>query len=279
MITRNLQMLGVLLFAALALSTVTAASAFANPDWLVDGELISEAEGTLATETEGLLELIVLESNAVRDAVDCEEILDGSVGFEGRDEITEVLSLSTEKVTTLGAMGALSLACEVVKTGGGLVDCILHELAQVSPDNLPWVTQLESMEGEGQPAFLDVVGSSGKEWGWEIVCKSPIGNLEVLCEGLTSAKVENTTENDVLETFNPEAPIESQSASCSVASISGDIAGEGLILLTSGKALSTLKCEQVLFGTGTYANESDCLMNPGLNPGSYNLGWDDLINP
>jgi hypothetical protein len=94
---------------------------------------------------------------------------------------------------------------------------------------------------ESEPHFLDgIFGSAeGKEGGWEVLCLILGLNTEDMCEGITSAKAETTSENDVLEIFNPEAPIASQKATCVQGGEgSGDMKGEYLILLTSGKALA-----------------------------------------
>jgi hypothetical protein len=227
MIVRHLQILGALLFAALALSAIAAASAFGSTGWLVDGKPITEAEGALATETEEELELTDLGATPSLK-VSCKDILDGTVGPEVKDEITEVLNVAKEKIGT-----GLPLSCTVTNSS----ICAGNKVS-VQPVHLPWLTELEGMEAEAY--ILDhLFGSgAGKEPGYTIDCETLLGLAEDICEGLTSAKAENTTENDVLEIFSEVAGIESQKRNCTSGGAGvGDIKGEGLVLLTSGKTL------------------------------------------
>jgi hypothetical protein len=193
--------------------------------WLVDGAQITEA---LATETEGELELTDLSNSS---GVLCKEISDGTVGPEGINELLEVLNAEKEKIEA-----ALPLLCKAA-TGSACEENTTD--IEVVPVNLPWLTQLVLTEGE--PEFLDYLSGSseGKEPGWKVSCLVLGIKITDTCEGVTSAKVENTVENDVLATFNPAAPISSRKANCSIGGAeTGDTAGVGLILLTSGKTLA-----------------------------------------
>jgi len=221
---RKIQILGFALFAMVAFSAIAATAAFAEPEWLVNKIVINQ---TLPAETEGLLNLIALESGTKLVTIDCEGVLDGTIGPPvaanpgvGTDEITSVLSLNQETISSTPLSG-LALGCLVSQSAGGLGDCTLNSLAAVWPENLPWKTELELMSAA--PIWLDILsGPMGKEPAWESECSSNIGTVSLLCEGLASAAVSNeagTVPPSVLGEFSEAAGTET--ASCSVAGITG----------------------------------------------------------
>jgi hypothetical protein len=253
---RNLKLLSVILFAAFALSAIAATSAFAEEGegWLIEGHAISESEGALATESE---EELQFEDTSNKAAVLCSDIAIGTMGPETKDETTEVLNVAKEKVEA-----AKPLLCKRVSTCEESASDI-----EVVPINLPWLTELEGMEAA--PHVLDLLlESAGKVPGWKITCLVLGLKVTDTCEGGTSAKVESTTEKDVLETFNPGAPIESKKVACSIGGAgTGAITGEGLILLTNGKQDGVLVCRGYNAIKAKYRNRSDCLNT--RNPGDY----------
>jgi hypothetical protein len=229
---RKLQLLGALFFATLTLGVI-APSAFAG--WLVDGTEAIKAE---ATETEEELTLTDLGAPGTPE-IFCKDILDGTIGPGEKDQTTEVLNVAKEKIGTNKT--GLALSCEDKKG-------ICANPAEVWPDNLPWSTELAGMESS--PFALDqLLAITGKVPGYTLDCKSILGLVEDICEGATSAEVENSFEKRVLERFDPETPIESQKMSCTLGGAgAGDIKGEGSILLTSGKTLSEATVGLVNFG-------------------------------
>jgi hypothetical protein len=261
----KLQILGIQLFAVLALSIVVVSSAFAGKGWLVDGNPISESEGALATETEEEIGLTDLGATGPPEVL-CKDILDGTVGPEVRDETTEVLNTAKEKIGTNKT--GLALSCTDGKS-------ICSSPVEVWPDNLPWLTELEGMEAEAH--ILDhLFGSgAGKEPGYTIDCKTIIGLIEDTCEGLTSTKAESTTEKYVLETFSEVAGIETQKVHCTIGGEgTGDIKGEGLVLLVSGKSLGLLICIPFIPPfLVMYRDMEDCESGPG-NPELYLGGFE-----
>jgi hypothetical protein len=266
---RKLQIVGALLFATLMLGSTIVTSASAG--WLADGEPITEA---LPTETEGLLELIALSAGTVSFVIDCEYIFDGSVGPENAGKITEVLNTSHETVGNDGStLSGTGLHCPVTKDEGDTTACKSGSTATVWPANLPWSTELEGMESE--PHILDVFSGTGGEPGYEVECTILLGiKATDLCVATMSAKVESTEENDVLATFNSESPIESGKANCNTRGAgAGDIAGEGLFLLTNGKSLWLLICLPA--SNGQYPSFTYCMLE--WEKGVYQNGWNDYL--
>ena len=99
MLMRKFQVFGLMLFAVLAFSAVATASAFAEVgEWLVENVKPAEA---LPAETEGLLivaRLVSSTNSAVLQEVDCEGILDGTIGPGVADTVTAVLNLAKELI-------------------------------------------------------------------------------------------------------------------------------------------------------------------------------------
>jgi hypothetical protein len=192
------------LFAVCAFSALSVASAFAG-EWLVNGAPLT---APVKAETEGELELKLIEGEATAlSAVLCSGILDGTIGPNGTDEISELLNLEMVAIS-LTALSGTALSCNVFSTSGGLADCILNTLASVWAVNLPWNTKIELMtNGE----VLDIIT---KEPGYSVQCETPLGLIEETCTGNTSAVLTNaaTTPASVLGTFNTG----SERAKCAV---------------------------------------------------------------
>ncbi len=251
---RYLRVLGALGFAMLAFAAANTAAALAtevsNAEWLVEGNALTEP---LAAETEEELEIADLKTIAGTTAVLCLLILVGTVGPGEADEVSEILNAAKEKIGS--NLTGTPLLCKSVKV------CEEGTDIEVWPDNLPWVTTIALMGSE--PEFLDQLygHEGGKEPGWEVKCLVIGATSEDLCEGQTSSKLENLTEGDVLTVFNPEAPISSESGTCSQGGAgSGDTTGEGTVLLTSGKSLAV--------STHTSAEEGGAYQFPRTPRGS-----------
>jgi hypothetical protein len=229
---KKIQILGFAMFAMFALSAIAATSAFAEPEWLVETLKVTE---TLPAETEGLLNLIALENNTPLNEINCEGILDGTIGPPlasnpgvGTDEITAVLSLNQETISSTPLSG-LALGCLVTQSAGGLGDCTVNSLAAVWPLNLPWSTELELMTAA--PIWLNrlfKLPSSGPQPGWYTSCASNIGTSELQCEGPSSASLSNeslSSPASVLGEFSIAAG--SEKTVCNISGITGDVEGPG----------------------------------------------------
>jgi len=130
----------VALFAFSAVVANASAETTLLAEWLVNTVGV-----TALTSTEGVGKLI-LEDAKIKLAMECEGILDGSVGANGEDEVTEILIPGTP--TTVASL-AKPIVCK------GIGGC--GAPAEASPENLPWHTLLYLTEGG---LFRDAVFSA-----------------------------------------------------------------------------------------------------------------------
>jgi hypothetical protein len=237
---KKIHLLGFALVAMLAFSAFAAVSASAEitllAEWLINGVGVVTLT---SVETKGSLELTDTATAFGSATSLCpdtgEGAFDGTVGPNGEDEITEVLTAAGLAVGTdvAGTLTGTGLKCLGVKI------CAAEADAEVFVANLPWHTLLFLMESG---AMLDrIFGSgAGKEPGYELVCL--IGGIPVtdLCEGPTSSTMENMLSvdgltNDLLGNFDAT----SEPASCSLGNAtSGKILGEGLLSTLDGSVLT-----------------------------------------
>ncbi len=213
---KKLYIIGLSLFAVLAFSVVSVAGASAA-EWLHNGEKLAAAH---ATESSGLLVLTIDGPLGVKVAVDCEGILDGTVGPGAADETTAVLNAAGEEISKT-ALSGLALDCTVSSAN---FLCKTGELAEVWPDNLPWKSKLLS-------TTEDVLSEAGKKAGYTVFCAST--GIEELCEGNPVAKLTNST--DVLAEFANQEPGES---SCLGSGNKGLVEGSGLIFYPDGHTIA-----------------------------------------
>jgi hypothetical protein len=204
---RKLGILGAALFAVLAFTALAASAASAEIAlWLVNG---ADVLALTSAETEGTVLLRQYsEANgaSILNEVECTGIFDGSIGPEGEDEITKVLTTGT--MVDVGADNATltgeGLTCAVKFDAGALTDCEVGATnALVYPANLPWHTQLELM---ADGTILDIITGTNGEPGWETVCHKSLLGVEgaELCTGPASTLMENFagTPASVLGFFN-----------------------------------------------------------------------------
>jgi hypothetical protein len=237
---RKVHLFGLALVAMLAFSAFAAVSASAEitllAEWLINGVGVV----TLTSiETKGSLELEDTGTAFGAASALCpdtgEGAFDGTVGPNGEDEITEVLTAAGVAVGTDvgGTLTGTGMRCLGVKI------CAAEADAEVFIANLPWHTLLFLMESG---AMLDrIFGSgAGKEPGYELVCL--VGGLVItdLCEGPTSSTMENMLSvdgltNDLLGNFDAT----SEHVSCSLGNAtSAVIRGEGLLSTLNGSVLT-----------------------------------------
>jgi hypothetical protein len=237
-IMRKIHIVGVSLVAMFAFLAVGAASAFAEGEWLANGEKIMVA---LAADTSGALHLINLKSagGAVLVEVECNGLFEGTVGPGAADSVTDLINLSNETIGGLGDTNEKKLNCTVTATAKELGDCTATgELAEVLPTNLnlelgtTWTTTVELMTGTPM-VYLDLFPATS---GYEVKCKTSLGELENKCEGATSAFLENMeTEKGVLGNFTSE----SEPTSCNLTGTNtGTLEGSGLTTLVNEELLT-----------------------------------------
>jgi hypothetical protein len=221
---KRFQLLGVAMLALLAfgaiLATAASAQTFLLAEWLVGGVAVATE---LLVETTGEL---LLSDTALKAMVLCSGILDGWVGPNSLDFITEVLSLSGGPIaqTVLAQTPLLCEAQEGCMTSG--------ETPNVWAINLPWESEVELME-DGTTFFADLIlpHSGGGNPGWTVECTILGVKSEDECkapEGVTELKLEGSTLLGVFsEAFTELAG--AKLATCSFAGgETGIVEGEGV---------------------------------------------------
>lgn len=165
------------LVAVFAFSAVAAATASAEATLLAEW-LILGAGVTTLTSTEALGK-ILLEDTVFKAAVECEGTFDGSVGPNGEDETTEVLTEATKEAVTLAKPFTTANGCKIVS------GCESTQPVEVAPEELPWHTLLYLVESTGK--FRDLVGKASYSVKCRILfitstdeCKNENGSFEVL---------------------------------------------------------------------------------------------------
>jgi hypothetical protein len=228
---KKLHLLGVALVAVFAFAALTAASAsavtFLLAEWLVGGLPIT---ADLNVESTGELELeeTIL---GLKITVLCSGILDGTIGPNGLDVISELLRLDGTTVVSLVGLVAPALLCTNVS------NCPSPEVWAV---HLPWGSLVELMEEGTEVFFADLVLNSGAgNPGWEILCSNGTSDECTVTEGVSEKMNEA---NGTLVTLFSEAFTELAGlklANCTTGgNEQGIVTGSGTISIVGGGALT-----------------------------------------
>src|ERR1700728_3852542 len=190
---KKFYVLGLTLAAVCAIGVISAVSAsaltFLLAEWLESGTgitatLLAEGAGEI-----GLGETL----DGVHIDVLCSGVGVGFIGPDGTDEITEGLSLSGEKISSVGLTGS-ALTC----TNSG--DCGVPLVWSVG---LPWLSVLVLMEDGTEAFFADLTtGTKGSTPGYEVECMS-LGIADTCTAPESVVKIENTAEGLDAETSVP----------------------------------------------------------------------------
>jgi hypothetical protein len=158
---------------------------FLLAEWLVNGAAVVATLLITSVSSALLLE----DSKAtlgVKAMVLCSGFLDGFIGPNGADEITELLTLAGVGVP-LTVLTGTALLCS------GQEGCETStEGAEVWAANLPWLTLVELFEEESPTlvtGFVDLISKSagGGEPGWYVQCKTLAGTVDDECTGVFGA--------------------------------------------------------------------------------------------
>jgi hypothetical protein len=150
---------------------------FLLAEYLLGGLAVA---ATLSVETTG--ELLLEDKKAtlgIKAMVLCSGILDGTIGANGVDEITELLSLAGAAIS-LTALSGTALLCS------GQEGCTTGtENDEVWAVKLPWKTLLELVEEASPTAYTGFVvlilpGTAGPV-GWYTKCATALGTSEDEC--------------------------------------------------------------------------------------------------
>jgi hypothetical protein len=180
---KRIQVLGLALVAVVAVSAFVASAAsavtFLLAEWLITGVPLT---GTLAVEQTGELNLINTNGGGlgVRVELLCSGTLDGTIGPNGADEITELLNLEKVAINLTPLVGT-ALACTNTK------NCTEP---LVWAEELPWKTELVLME-DTESFFVDLL-INGKYYAECLILGVSVNEL---CEAATTAiKITNIAE-------------------------------------------------------------------------------------
>ena len=201
---RKIQLIGLALVAAFALSAIAASAAVASPEWLCNGapcaaKTVVESEATLQLSDKTLLGTI---------KVECSGLSVGTVGAGTADEVTAVLDLTgtTTEVT-----------CTVLE-GGNL--CTPPAIAKAV--NLPWLTTLLSLTED------DLTGSGVGNPGWSIKCANG------LSDECTKELAILAVSNEVLEGKGVVDELFNVAENATCKNGTGKVSGLVLVLLAGG---------------------------------------------
>ena|ERR1700691_6299219 len=180
----GIAVVAVLLVGVAVASSASAAVTFLLAEWLVNGKSIAEGE-SFKVESKGTLLLEDTKTLLGASSVECTGILDGWIGPDGLDLVSEVLNTALEPISNTPLSG-LPLECKTEKT------C---EEALVWPLHLGWETLLELWEVGGVIGFVDLIlPDPTANPGWYVLCEktitkptdectSPFGAVEITLSG------------------------------------------------------------------------------------------------
>ena len=144
---KKFQIVGLALVAVLALSAVLVASASAATllaEWLINGAAVTTAKPSTTTGE------LTLEDTSNKGGVVASGILVGTVGENGEDSITEVLTLA-------GVTATLAAPILGKKAAGSVCEESATDI-EISPEGLPWHSLLAL---SSETTFSDSVFSAG----------------------------------------------------------------------------------------------------------------------
>ncbi len=172
----------VALVAVFAFGAMVAATASAESlptllaEWLVNNVGVT---ATLPVDSEA--QELLLETKTVLGNVDvlCSGLFDGTIGENGVDELTELLSLNGELIS-LTALSGLALECVSDTTS------LCANPAKVWAVNLPWPTLLVLLVDGTEEFLADLILMKGAaNPGWEVQCANGLSDECTALEGIT----------------------------------------------------------------------------------------------
>ena len=230
---RKFHVLGLALVAVCAFGVLSAAGAsaltFLLAEWLSSGNPIT----TLLSETTGELALTETLDGIAINAL-CSGILDGFIGPNGADEITELLTLAGVAVSLTGLTGTAITCTNSANCGEPLAWAL----------NLPWLSLLVLMEDGTETFFADLLVSekTGGTVAYEVECMS-LGIADTCAVSEAASKVENITEGvntEFADAFTTLAGL--KLANCEIAGTEAGVV-EGLGILKSSEATALTASE------------------------------------
>jgi hypothetical protein len=208
---RKLQAVLLALVAMSALGAIVAASASAEAtlaaEWLANGAKIT---ALLTTEATGEL---LLEDTKAASSVLCNGLIVGTVNSAGKDTTELILNLQSEEVTLAKPLlGTSSTGPDCIAVKGCAVGTVAKPI-EVSPEGLPWTTQLVLDEVSG--LFLDKVTAPAASVGYALLCTVLGVKVEDICTQ-AEATVEIVNDAATGDAAIPVNAISQPLANCSI---------------------------------------------------------------
>ena len=228
---KKIHLIGLALFAALAVSAVAVASAFAvEPVWLLNGAVLTGAVKVDLANIAGT-KLLIEDMKTGTDLL-CSGLFEGTINSNGKDEITLVEDLEAKDVTKANEGNAETgwVDCEI--SAKGLCEEANGALTKVFPLGLPWKTQLLLIVVGGKEIIVDDL--QGTTLGYLVECLSFGVKVDDACTGETSGEVLNVV-GGVESIFN-EANLEiTPAVNCTIGGAKEGLqSGAGLVTPTAG---------------------------------------------
>jgi hypothetical protein len=206
---RKISIVGAAILAVFAFSAIAAASAFAEPELLVNAKTFA---GSVPVVTTGTL---LLEDSGAGTAVECK----GSFVGETESKLGLLTLVEAEGVNFTETVNVGKFAtCKFEKVGL----CDATPAPEVKPINLPWHIELlleEPTTGTNLYILMILEWETKGEPGWEVMCTAPIVGLTTdTCKGETGADLTNVTgpPEELLGAFLENEELATPSVTCSV---------------------------------------------------------------
>jgi hypothetical protein len=221
----KLKIQGIVVFVAVSLfSAITATSAFAEPEWLVEGKSVTSE---LPVQNEQVIELTDLKTLVGAATIKCDYTAVGTISSKGGGLISEILNTAGERI---GELGGLALACESIK------GCESTDAEAWPSDDDWWTLFLYFILLEIDIFLGQILNSGSGNPKWEVKCLILGVSIEDACESNSfSGVLENMALPEFLLVKYSEE--EGNLGTCSQGgSEAGVMTGEGIVLLTGSEA-------------------------------------------
>jgi|ERR1022692_2574293 hypothetical protein len=185
-------LLAVLAMSAMAVASSASAVTFLLAFWAVKGTDITT---TVLVESSGELLLENEKSVAGKAALEkCSGILDGFVGPNSADDVTELLTLAGVGVSQT-ALSGTAISCTL--------EAVCESSSKVWAVHLPWLSEVELWEQGTESGFVDLLLPNGKgNPGWYVECKTSLLTVSEECTTPEAVAEKTNVATGVLDMFS-----------------------------------------------------------------------------
>src|ERR1022692_675017 len=186
-------LLAVLAMSAMAVASSASAVTFLLAFWAVKGTDITT---TVLVESSGELLLENEKSVAGKAALEkCSGILDGFVGPNSADDVTELLTLAGVGVSQT-ALSGTAISCTL--------EAVCESSSKVWAVHLPWLSEVELWEQGTESGFVDLLmpHTGGGNVGWYVECKTSLLTVSEECTTAQAVVEQKNEPTGVLDVFS-----------------------------------------------------------------------------